>query len=79
MGSGVGNVRKHYDDGLIGAAAFLQIGADGVEIVDGALDAARDHHGAGLAADLVEADDLFVEVVDHPANYSSHSVNRSTE
>jgi len=40
------------DDRLVRALALGEIGLEGVEILDGALDAAGDHHGARLAADL---------------------------
>ena len=53
------------DEGLVGAFAFLQVCADGVVVVDGALDAVGDDHGARLAAELAGRAHLFVEVVDH--------------
>ena len=56
---------REGDDGLVAALALGQVVADGVEVLDGALDAARHHHRPRLAADLVQAEHLLVEVVDH--------------
>ncbi len=53
------------DDGLVGALALGEIRLEGVEILDGPLDAAGDHHGPRLAADLAGRQHLLVEVVDH--------------
>jgi hypothetical protein len=56
---------RKRDDRPIGALPFSQVAADGVEILDGALDPARDHHGPRLPTDLVQPDNLLVEMVDH--------------
>ena len=56
---------REGDDGLVRALALDQVGADGVEVLDRALDAARHHHRPRLAADLVQRQHLLVEVVDH--------------
>ena len=53
------------DDGPMRALALVQIVADGVEVLDRALDAVRDHHRPRPAADLVPGGDLLVEVVHH--------------
>ena len=53
------------DDGLVGALALAEVVADGVEVLDRALDAARHDHRPRLAADLVQRQHLLVEVVDH--------------
>ena len=53
------------DDRLVGALALDEVVADRVEVLDRSLDAAGDDHRPRLAADLAEADDLVVEVVDH--------------
>lgn len=52
-------------NGPVAALAFLQIIADGVKVLDGALNAVGDKHGLYLAADLVLSQDLLVEVIDH--------------
>ena len=56
---------RERDDGLVGALALDQVVADRVEVLDGALDAAGDHHRPRLAADLVQREHLLVEVVHH--------------
>src|SRR5262249_8359185 len=53
------------DNRLVRALALLKITANGVEILDGAVDAARHNHSPCLAADLTQINDLFVEVVHH--------------
>ena len=53
------------DYGLVGTLALRQIVADGVVVADGALNAARDHHGPRLPAYLAKPDHLLVEVVHH--------------
>ncbi len=53
------------DDRLIRALALDQVRLEGVEVLDGALDAAGDHHRPRLAADLLLGEHLLVEVVDH--------------
>ena len=53
------------DDGLVRALALRQIVLEGVEVLDGPLDAAGHHHRPRLAADLVQRHHLLVEVVDH--------------
>ena len=53
------------DDGLIGALALLQIFPEGVEILDGPVNAAGHDHGPRCAADLAVRDHLVVEMVDH--------------
>ncbi len=53
------------DDGLVGALPLLQVVAEGVEILDGTLDAAGHDHGPRLAADLLPGEHLLVEVIDH--------------
>ena len=53
------------DDGLVRALALLQVVAHRVVVLDRPLDAAGDHHRPGLAADLLQAHHLLVEVVDH--------------
>ena len=56
---------REGDDGPVGALALVEVVADGVVILDGALDAAGDHHRPRLAADLVLGQHLLVEVIDH--------------
>ena len=56
---------REGDDGLVRALALQEVPPDRVAILDRALDAARHHHRAGLAADLVKRKHLFVEVVHH--------------
>ena len=53
------------DDGLIRTLALGEIRLEGVEILDGPLDAAGDHHRPRLAADLVQRHHLLVEMVHH--------------
>ena len=53
LGEGPG-LAGEGDDGLIRALALHQVGLEGVEVLDSSLDAAGDHHRAGLPADLVE-------------------------
>src|SRR5271167_3393859 len=53
------------DDSEVGALALAEIVAHRVEVLDRALDPGGHDHGPGLAADLAEADDLLVEMVDH--------------
>ena len=52
-------------DGLVRTLALQQVGFDRMEILDGALDAARHHHGARLAADLAGREHLIVKMIDH--------------
>ena len=44
---------RERDKGLVGAPALPQVVADGVEVLDRALDPVRDHHRPRLAADPV--------------------------
>ncbi len=62
------------DDGLVGALALLQVVADGMVVLDGALDAAGDDHGPRLAADLAQGDHLLVEVIDHDLGLQADGV-----
>ena len=65
LGAAVLVLAGEGDDRLVGALALLQVVAEGVEILDRALDAAGHDHRPGLAADLVQGEHLLVEVVDH--------------
>ena len=56
---------REGDDAPIRALALGQVVGDGVVVLDGPLDAAGDHHGPRLPADLLQRQDLLVEVVDH--------------
>ena len=56
---------REGDDRLVGALALLQVVADGVEVLDRALDPVGDHHRPRLSVDLALGDHLVVEVVDH--------------
>ena len=56
---------REGDDGLVRALALRQVVADGVEVLDGPLDAAGHHHRPRLPADLVQRQHLLVEVVHH--------------
>ena len=53
------------DQRLVAALALGQVVADGVVVLDRALDAAGDHHRPRRAADLALRQHLVVEVVDH--------------
>ena len=53
------------DDRLIRALALREIRLEGVEVLDGPLDAARHHHRPRLSADLARRQHLLVEVVHH--------------
>ena len=61
-------------DGPVLALALLQVVAEGVEVLDRALDPVGDHHGARVAADLVLGEDLLVEVVDHDLGLQADGV-----
>ena len=52
-------------DGLVPALALRQVVADGVEVLDRALDPGGDHHRPRFSADLVLRQNLLVEVVHH--------------
>ena len=54
------------DDRPVLAIALVQVGADGAEALNCALDAVSDHHRPRLAAELVLGDDVLVEVVALP-------------
>src|SRR5690606_19229319 len=56
---------RESDNGSIRAFALLEIILDRVEVLNGALDATRDHHGPRLATDFALGDNLFVKVVHH--------------
>ena len=56
---------REGDQRLDPALAFLQIVADGVEILDRPLDAVGDHHRPRLSADLALGEHLLVEVIHH--------------
>ena len=56
---------REGDDGPVGTLALLQVGADGVDVLDGPLNAVGDHHGPRLAVDLALGDHLFMEVIHH--------------
>jgi hypothetical protein len=56
---------RESHDGLVGALDLRQVVTDRVVVLDRPLDAAGDHHGPGLAADLLQADHLLLEMVDH--------------
>ena len=47
------------------ALALGQVVADGVKVLERALDPVGDHHRSRIAADLVLGQHLFVEVVHH--------------
>ena len=65
---------REGDNRLIGAFAFLQVFAEGMIVLDGPLDAAGDHHRPRLAADLVQADHLLMEMIDHDFGLESNGV-----
>ena len=65
---------REGDNGLVPALALGQIVADGVEVLDRALDAAGHHHGPRLAADLVKAQHLLMEVIHHDLGLQLDSV-----
>ena len=52
LGAAVFVLAGERDDGLIRALALREIRLEGVEVLDGPLDAARHHHGPRLSADL---------------------------
>src|SRR5262245_53117460 len=56
---------RERDNGAIRDLAFFELVDDGVKILDGTRDATGNDHCASLAANLLEANDLFVEVVHH--------------
>ena len=56
---------RERDDRLVGALALVQVVADGVEVLDRALDSVGDHHRPRLSVDLALEDHLVLEVVDH--------------
>ena len=56
---------REGDQRLVAALALLQVVADGVVVLDRALDAVGHHHRPRRAADLVLRQHLVVEVVDH--------------
>ena len=56
---------REGDDRLYGTLALHQVRLEGVEVLDGPLDAARDHHRPRLPADLPGGEHLLVEVVHH--------------
>ena len=56
---------REGDDGPMRTLEFQEILPDRMVILDRALDAARHHHRACLATNLVERQHLFVEVVHH--------------
>ena len=53
------------DDRLVWTLALCQVISDSVVVADGVLNIPCHHHGPGLPADLLKADDLLVEVVHH--------------
>ena len=53
------------DERAVGTVALDEVGANGVVVADGALDAARHHHRPRLAPYLLQAGHLLMEVVDH--------------
>ena len=59
---------------LYGLLRSCKIVADGVVVLDGALDAAGHHHRSRLAADLVQRQHLRVEVVDHDLGLEANRV-----
>ena len=61
-------------DGLVAALSLPQVVADGVKVLDGALDAVGDHHGPRLAADLALREHLVVEVVHHDLGLEADGV-----
>jgi hypothetical protein len=56
---------REGDDRLVGTLALRQVRLEGVEVLDGPLDAARDHHRPRLPANLAGRQHLLVEVVHH--------------
>ncbi len=56
---------REGNDRLVGTFAILQVGPEGVEVPDTALDAPGYYHGPRLATNLAEGDDLVVEMIDH--------------
>jgi hypothetical protein len=49
----------------LSAATRFGIVVNRVEVLDGALDPARDHHRPRLSSDLIQRQHLLVEMVDH--------------
>src|ERR1019366_4188757 len=69
LGAAVLVFSREGDDSLIRTLALFEIVTDGVEILDGALDAAGHHHCPRLPADLVERDHLLEKVVHHDLGF----------
>jgi len=62
------------NDRAVQALALAQIVGEGVEILDRASDAVRDHHRPGLAANPVPSQHLIVEVVHHDLRLQANGV-----
>ena len=60
--------------GPVGVTVFLDVGADGVVVGDGAVHAVGDDHRAGVAVDLAGQENRLMEVVDHDLGFHGHGV-----
>src|SRR5262247_541094 len=56
---------REGNDSPVRTLALLQVVAARMEVLDGPFDAAGDHHGPRLAANLLLGQHLLMEVVDH--------------
>jgi hypothetical protein len=56
---------REGDDSIVRGFALGQIRLEGMEVLDGPLDSARDHHRPRLSADIPGSQNLFVEVIRH--------------
>lgn len=61
-------------DGPVRALALLKVPLEGVEVLDGALDAVTHQHGSRLAADLVAGHHLLVEMIHHDLGLQANGV-----
>jgi hypothetical protein len=74
FGAAVLVLARECDDRFVATLALGEVVADRMEVLDRALDAARHHHRARLAADLVQRQHLLVEVIDHDLGLEPHRV-----
>ncbi len=61
-------------DRLVRALALGEIGLERMKVLNRPLDAVADHHGPGLAANLVERHHLLVEMVHHDSRLQPDGV-----
>jgi hypothetical protein len=62
---GVLVLAREGNDRLVRTLALRQVRLDGMEVLDGPRNPARDHHRARLSADLPGRQHLFMEVIHH--------------